>query len=240
MPGVVERESTGIDSLDEMISGGFPQNSSVLLLGPPGVGKTTFLNQFVYEGLEEGDNVLYITLDNPPEEVKESASYFGWGFDEYSDELVFIDGYSWREGKEPDGKFAIEGPSDLNQMNMTLADAMTELGSGQKRIVMDSVSTLVLYTDPTSAVKFLQMVGAKSKASNGTLVMTLEEGVHDQKTISTLNYVADGLINMEMEEDRRRISVKRMVKTKHSREWHDFTIDREEGISLKQEVEVEA
>ncbi|MDY6773891.1 MAG: ATPase domain-containing protein [Candidatus Nanohaloarchaea archaeon] len=237
---IVNRESTGIEELDEVLSGGFPQNTSVLLVGPPGTGKSTFVNQFLYEGLQNGEKGLYITLDNPPEAVKGTAQYFGWDFDDYGDNIVFIDGYSWREGGEPDSEFAIEGPSDLNQMNMTLADAMRDLGKGRKRVVLDSVSTLVLYTDPSSAVKFLQVVDAKSKASDSNLLMTLEEGVHEQKTISTLNYVADGLLEMEMEGDNRRMSVQRMVKTDHSTDWMDFEIDDDRGIVMRQRREVEA
>ncbi|MDY6769413.1 MAG: ATPase domain-containing protein [Candidatus Nanohaloarchaea archaeon] len=237
---VVERESTGVRMLDEELSGGFPQNSSVLVVGPPGVGKSTFVNQFMYQGLQEGEKGLYITLDSPPEEVRETAKYFGWDFDEYGDNLVFIDGYSWREGGEVDAEFAIDGPSDLNEMNITLADAMRELGKGRKRVVLDSVSTLVLYTDPGSAVKFLQVVGAKSKASNSNLLMTLEEGVHEQKTISTLNYVADGLLRMKMDGEKRMMTVQRMVKTEHSRDWMEFGIDTGTGIQGREPAEVEA
>lgn len=228
----VERRSTGIEELDEMLSGGFPQNASILVVGPPGVGKSTFLNQFMQEGLDSEEKGVYLTLDDAPDEIKENASYFGWDFDSYGDDFVFIDGYSWREGEDVNSRFAIQGPSDLNQMNMTLADALSEVGSGNKRLVLDSVSTLVLYTDPNSAVKFLQVVGAKSKASNGCLLMALEEGVHDEKTISTLNYVADGMIRMKMEGDSRMLSVSRMEKTSHSRDWMEYTIKEDEGIQV--------
>ncbi|MCJ7478594.1 MAG: hypothetical protein MUP63_00255 [Candidatus Nanohaloarchaeota archaeon QJJ-7] len=234
---VVERETTGIEGFDRKLSGGIPRNASVLLVGPPGTGKTTFLNQFLYTGLQKGEKGIYITLDSPPEEVKETALYFGWDFDDFGDDLVFIDGYSWREGGEPESEFAIEGPSDLNQMNITLADAMKKVGQGRKRIVMDSVSTLILYTDPSSAVKFLQVVSAKSKASDSNLLMSLEEGVHEQKTISTLNYVSDGLMKMRREEERRMFSIQRMIKTEHSRDWTEFEIEGDAGIKAKGEVE---
>ncbi|MDY6768641.1 MAG: RAD55 family ATPase [Candidatus Nanohaloarchaea archaeon] len=237
---VVEREPTGVAGLDEALSGGFPENASVLLVGPPGAGKTTFLDQFAYQGLEEGEKVLYITLDSPPEEVKETARYFGWDYDEFGDNIVFLDGYSWREGGDVEGRFAIEGPADLDEMNITLADAMQELGKGRKRVVLDSVSTLVLYTDPSSAVKFLQVVSAKSKASNSNLLMTLEEGVHEEKTISTLNYVADGLLRMTVDDEDRQVMVQRMVKTEHSSEWLDFTIEEGTGITIGERAEVEA
>ncbi len=232
MDKAVERKSTGVDGLDEVLSGGFPSNSSILVVGPPGVGKSTFLNQFMCAGLEQKEKGVYLTLDDAPKDIKENADYFGWDFDSYGDNFVFIDGYSWREGEDVNARFAIEGPSDLNQMNMTLADALSEVGSGSKRMVLDSVSTLVLYTDPNSAVKFLQVVGAKSKASDGCLVMALEEGVHDEKTISTLNYVADGMLRMKMEGDKRMMSVSRMEKTSHSRDWMEYTIKENEGIRI--------
>ena len=36
-----ERASTGIPGLDELIQGGFPIPSTVLIAGEPGTGKTT-------------------------------------------------------------------------------------------------------------------------------------------------------------------------------------------------------
>ncbi|MFB6294588.1 MAG: hypothetical protein ABEI97_02415, partial [Candidatus Nanohaloarchaea archaeon] len=63
----------------------------------------------------------------------------------------------------------------------------------------------------------------------------------EEKTISTLNYVADGLIRMRMEEDGgRQVTVQRMVKTQHPRDWMDFTIDTGTGIELASTAEVEA
>jgi KaiC/GvpD/RAD55 family RecA-like ATPase len=232
MPDDIQRKTTGVEKLDEVLDGGFPHNSSVIVVGPPGVGKSTFINQFMYDGLSEGEKGVYLTLDNSPDEVRENAAYFGWEFTQYEEDFVFIDGYSWREGEDISGRFAIKGPSDLNQMNMTLADAMSEVGDGSKRMVLDSVSTLVLYTDPNSAVKFLQVVGAKSKASDGCLLMTLEEGVHDEQTISTLNYVADGMIRMKMDGDTRKISVQRMEKTSHSSDWMEYKITEDGGLEI--------
>ena len=227
------REETGIEGLDEEIGGGFPKNSTVILLGPPGVGKTTFINQFMNAGLEKGQGGIYISLDDSPDELKESASNMGWKFDNYSqDDVIFIDGYSWRlGGGEESGKFTIEGPSDLNQMNMTLSDAFRELSKEEKRVVLDSVSTLILYTNPSSSVKFLQVVCAKSKAVNGTTLLSVEEGVHDQKTVTTLNYVADAVIELKLEDNDRYMRISRMAKTSHSRDWMQFKIT-DNGIEM--------
>jgi len=230
---MTEREATGIAALDDLLEGGFPKGSTVILIGEPGSGKSIFCNQFMQEGLATDQGGLFIALDDAPDDVVDTATDVGWTFKE-SANFAFMDAYSWRLGEDDAAsKYAIQGPSDLNEINMTLTDALRDIGTDiEKRIVIDSVSTLVLYTDVSSAVKFLQVVSAKAKASNGVLLMTIEEGVHDEKEISTLNYVADGVIKLKQEGEKRMISVSRMAKTEHSRDWHEFEIT-DEGIKLQ-------
>lgn len=228
---MTDREETGVQGLDEILEGGFPEGSTILLRGAPGVGKSTFCSQFMDHGLEDEQGGLFIALDDAPDDVLESAKSFGWDFEEHEDSFLFLDAYSWRLGEEVEGKYTIQGPSDLNQINMTLTDALREIGDVEKRMVIDSVSTLILYTDTSSAVKFLQVVSAKAKASDGVLLLTVEEGVQDEEDISTLNYVADGVIRFKMEEEQRYLSVSRMKQTSHNRDWHEFEID-DEGLKV--------
>ena len=47
---IIQRIPTGIPKFDELIEGGFPENSMILLVGYPGAGKTTFSAQFLYNG----------------------------------------------------------------------------------------------------------------------------------------------------------------------------------------------
>lgn len=183
------------------------------------------------QGLEEDQGGLFIALDDAPDDVLDNARSFGWDFMEHEDKFVFMDAYSWRLGEEVEGKYAIQGPSDLNQINMTLTDALRDVGDIEKRMVIDSVSTLILYTDKDSAAKFLQVVSAKTKANNGVLLLTVEEGVQDEEAISTLNYVADGVIRFEMEGDTRKLVVSRMSRTSHERDWHEFEIT-DDGLEV--------
>jgi len=56
----VERIETGIEGLDDLIDGGFPESSVTLISGGTGTGKTTFCNQFLMQGIEKGQKCLYI------------------------------------------------------------------------------------------------------------------------------------------------------------------------------------
>lgn len=225
---MTKREATGIDKLDEILDGGFPEGASIMVMGEPGTGKSVFCSQFLKKGMDKDQGALYITLDNSPEEIREEAKDFGWTFKE-SDEFIIMDVYSWKLGKEITNKYAVQGPSDLNQLNMTLSDALKDIGDVDKRVVMDSASSLTFFTDTSSTVRFLQVVSAKTKANNGVLLMTVEEGVHDDQTLSTLNYTADGVIKFKKDDGKRYFSITRMTKTSIDEEWHEFEIT-ENGI----------
>jgi DNA repair protein RadA/Sms len=44
---IVPRTKSGIESFDRLLGGGFVQGESILLVGPPGAGKSTFLLQLI-------------------------------------------------------------------------------------------------------------------------------------------------------------------------------------------------
>ena len=60
------RIGTGIIGLDEMLEGGFPFPSTILLAGNSGCGKTTFTLQFLAEGAKNGERGLFFTTLSEP------------------------------------------------------------------------------------------------------------------------------------------------------------------------------
>ena len=54
--------STGLEQLDAVLGGeGYPEKSSILVAGPPGVGKEALGYWFTRSGLVAGDTCLYVT-----------------------------------------------------------------------------------------------------------------------------------------------------------------------------------
>src|SRR3989337_2248670 len=66
---------SGIPGLDDRIEGGFWPKSTIVILGSSGTGKSTFAIQFLIEGIENGEQALYVTLEEPPEQIMREADY---------------------------------------------------------------------------------------------------------------------------------------------------------------------
>ncbi len=63
VPG--ELSATGISALDGVLGGGFPKGSVVLLSAGSGAGKTILSFQWLFEGVKNEENGLYITSTEP-------------------------------------------------------------------------------------------------------------------------------------------------------------------------------
>ncbi|WP_288464269.1 ATPase domain-containing protein, partial [uncultured Pseudomonas sp.] len=73
--------ATGNAGLDQVLRGGLPKDRLYLLEGTPGSGKTTLGLQFLFEGVRQGEAVLYITLSETSEELRCVAESHGWSLD---------------------------------------------------------------------------------------------------------------------------------------------------------------
>jgi len=68
----------GIDGLDKMFFGGVYENSTTLVTGASGAGKTVSSMSFIVEGAKRGENGLLIAFEESDEQLYRNAESFGW------------------------------------------------------------------------------------------------------------------------------------------------------------------
>ncbi|MHC4197280.1 MAG: response regulator, partial [Planctomycetota bacterium] len=69
--GADERSaSTGAKALDDVLGGGLPAASNILLIGPVDSGISSFCRNFLATGLEHHENCMMVTIDNGPSSVR--------------------------------------------------------------------------------------------------------------------------------------------------------------------------
>ncbi len=227
----IERIKTGITGLDKLIDGGFVKGSSVLVTGAAGTGKTIFCCQFLWEGLKNGENCMYITFEELPEEIKGDAAVFGWDFDKY----------------EKNGKLIISYRDPFQTTDITTRLENEIKQSGVTRVVVDSTSLLGLYfKDSHDIRRELYKLIKAIKATGATAILTAEipqeDGVISRFGVE--EYVADGVIVLHHisigTENFGNIEVRKMRRTKIKKGLYPIDINKgglrvseEEVLSLK-------
>ncbi|MBI2005562.1 MAG: hypothetical protein HYS80_02250, partial [Candidatus Aenigmarchaeota archaeon] len=78
-----ERVATNISGLDPLLEGGFIRGSANLVAGTSGTCKTIFCCQFLWNGLQKGENGIYVTLEESPEDILANMKKFGWDFEKF-------------------------------------------------------------------------------------------------------------------------------------------------------------
>ncbi|MGE5634054.1 MAG: ATPase domain-containing protein, partial [Deltaproteobacteria bacterium] len=84
------RIETGITGLDERIQGGLLKGTTTAIIGASGVGKTTFGLQFIANGVINGKNGIYCTLEESSDELQRAAVTYGYNIDELKEKGLYI------------------------------------------------------------------------------------------------------------------------------------------------------
>ena len=156
---IKEKVKTGVPGLDEMLEGGLIPGRTYVVSGTSGTGKTTLALQFLLEGSKQGERVLYVSLDEPPNEVRRNMMSYGWDlsriqvFDATADVMSY-DKTPVRDVSTErkvvyfgDVKDEIRKTSEKSPMDMTV-NTLQELVKQEmkvrrySRIVIDSLSSL--------------------------------------------------------------------------------------------------
>jgi circadian clock protein KaiC len=134
---------TGIEGFDDVLNGGLPRNRIYLVLGEPGVGKTTLALQFLLEGEKLGERGLYITLSETKVELQEVAVSHGWDISKIN--LFELSALEAQIKGESDTTFFSPSEVQLNRTTKALLDEVDRIKP--LRVVFDSLSELRLMSE---------------------------------------------------------------------------------------------
>jgi len=224
----MERISTGVIGLDQLLRGGLPAGSMSLVLGLPGSGKSTMGKQFLYEALIRKTPALLLDTNESFELARETMTSFEWDAS-LLDLIIFIDCYSWRTGTISDRRFG-GSPKNLTDLSLVVRDLLKTVVNPRARLVIDSFSDFMNHAGPEQACKFLESLKARLGEKKVTSIVILEDGLHEPKANAAVEYIADGTIKMRYEENGRSLMVSRMLGTPATLRWIPFSIAR--GIEL--------
>ncbi len=217
--------ATGVEGLDDVLSGGLAQGRVFLLEGEPGSGKTTVALQFILEGARAGEKCLYVTLSEDDAELRQGAHSHGWEFDE---NVVVFELLPPENLLDEDQQQSLLYSSDLELGETTKRIFEAVENTKPTRVVLDSLSEIRLLAQ--SSLRYRRQILAIKHyfASFGATVLLLDDLTADALD-KTVHSVAHGVIRLdqlapEFGAERRRLRVLKYRGKKYRGGYHDFTI----------------
>ncbi|WP_025856770.1 ATPase domain-containing protein [Pseudomonas sp. CHM02] len=220
-----EKAATGIEGLDDILSGGLSRSHLFLLEGEPGTGKTTVALHFLQAGAKNGERSLYITLSETERELRQGAKSHGWDLD---------DNIHIFELTPPESLLNAEHQQSL------LYSSDLELGEATRQIfeVVERVKPTRVVIDSLSEIRLLaqsslryrrQILAIKHYFVRYDATVLLLDDLTTESLDKTVHSVAHGVIRLEeltpnYGAERRRIRVVKYRGQKYRGGFHDFTI----------------
>lgn len=216
------RFPSGVPGLDAVLGGGLPRGALMLVLGPPGSGKTTAALQFLLQAVQSGETCLLASNAETPEQIKSIAASHGWKLDG-----VHMTALS-DTGVEEEMDYTLFPEAEV-EIGETLQHLFSEVERLKPTLlVLDTVSSLrVVAPTPAFHRRQLRRIRDFMAARSCTTVM-LDEAATSEKDLRTQT-LADGIIELQQIDcaygaDRRRLRVRKLRGCSYLSGAHDFSI----------------
>ncbi|MFB3888561.1 MAG: RAD55 family ATPase [Candidatus Bathyarchaeia archaeon] len=198
---------TGVEGLDELISGGFPRGRVILLLGGPGSGKTILASQFLYKGITKyGENAVFVSLDESQSHYYAEMKKFGWDFKKAEDEgkFLFVDATRLSRLAIIKEKMLKEETSSLRGKQLQIDKLVEELQSkiqqiGAKRVALDTLAALFYrFMDPIERrTAGVDLIESLSDLGTTTIVTTELSQTGLERNLMDEEFLVHGVIMMQ-------------------------------------------
>ncbi|ESQ79203.1 circadian clock protein KaiC [Asticcacaulis sp. YBE204] len=219
---------SGVASMDAMLGGGLRSGTSVLLLGPAGVGKSSLSIQYAVEAARRGEASVLFTFDERKETMLERADGLNMPLREFIDSGL-IDVRAIDPAELSPGEFAhrvrqaVEG-NGQGSVRVVVIDSLNGYLNAmpEERFLTAQLHELLTYLGHLGVVTFLVV------AQHGLLGQAM-------KTSIDTSYLADTVILFRYFEAkgevRQLVSVLKKRNGQHERTIREFSLGGE-GISI--------
>lgn len=222
------RVKTGIKELDKKLGGGFYRGSTIVVSGPPAVGKTILGLQFLFNGAKKfGEKGAYITLSESVSKTKA-----------FCEKLHFYDTRMVEDGVIT---FTDLGPLMMRH-KLDVRSVLHEIGllmenTSAERIVIDPITIISFAVQDTyeSRIAILRMSGVISSMGSTSILISEANENTGIPFFPIEEFVSDAVLRMAVhnneigEEFERLMQIRKLRGSEHDRKWIRYNIT-EEGI----------
>jgi predicted hydrocarbon binding protein/KaiC/GvpD/RAD55 family RecA-like ATPase len=168
----------------------------ILLIGPPGAGKSTFCYQAVLSNIETKP-VIYVTTEAAPSKVLDSLRQMGLG-EALPHTLSFVDAFHETVGLPTEARPDTEDASsqDLTSLDVAISK-LREKASENVLLIFDSLTSPYLMSGP-EVIRFMRLTLLRSAAAGNAVLACVDEGCGKPEDLVAMMSTADGIVKIEL------------------------------------------
>jgi KaiC/GvpD/RAD55 family RecA-like ATPase len=177
--------------------------TNVLVAGPPLTGKRRVAFDVLASGATRGDGSIIVTTKDSADKVLESfTDTLADGIDP---DVGVVDCVTKQRGigtidDDPRIKYA-SSPVDMTGIGIKLSEFLQafyeERGLTENRVLLHSVSTLLMYSDLQTVFRFLHVFTGRIQSADALGIYVIDSTAHDDQTMNTLKQLFDGVIELD-------------------------------------------
>jgi len=208
----------------------FPENHAVLVMGEASTGLFEFCCYLGTTYLKNGEKVVFVENNAPPAQVRRLMSRFGVDASEFESDghLVIVDATGSPSVEEESLVFKIESPHILPYIFEAVTKSIDRVGGKPARVLFDSLTPLYISEEPQAVGRFFRDLATICRF-NGTLTAVIHKGMLDEDQIALVAGLADGLLEMKVDNDfKRYIRINHLKGTAVTPKWVPFEFETDE------------
>ncbi|MDS0279949.1 RAD55 family ATPase [Halomicroarcula sp. S1AR25-4] len=189
----------GYDRLDFALDPG----TNVLVTGPPLCGKRRFGMQALAAGSRRGEGGIVVTTRDTADRVRSDYRTLFAGGDEDAPPLGVVDAVSETFGQSvTDDQYTkyTSSPKDMSSIGIKFSEFVqsyyTEDGIERTRVLVDSLSPLLVYSNLQGVFRFIHMFTSRVDNAGAVGFYTVTSTAHDDETMNSLTQLVDGTIEL--------------------------------------------
>jgi len=228
---IFPKTPTGVDGLDEITDGGFPQGRPTLICGGAGCGKTLLSMQFLIKGITEfNEPGVFMSFEEPSNDLSLNVKSLGFDLEQLKAEKKLVVDHVRVERSEIEEA----GEYDLDGLFIRLGHAIDSIKA--KRVVLDTIESLFAGLDNQAILRAeLRRLFNWLKTRGVTAVITGERGEATLTRQGLEEYVSDCVIVLDHrvteQVSTRRLRIVKYRGSTHGTNEYPFLIDKD-GISV--------
>ena len=191
--------------------------SMILLVGPPGSGKSTFCRQAILQNLALYTPIIYVTTECGPFEVERNLKEMGLGEIERG-LLNFVDAYNETVGlsvSERNDTFPANS-ANLSSIGIAIVKLQKKIGKKGVLLVFDSLVSPYLLNG-LEVVRFMRLTLSHFVAEGNSVLACMDEGCSKEEDLGAMKSLSNGVIEIEVEEGKRVLNIVKHPRMKSAR-----------------------